>query len=90
MTADFTGCILSQTLRRIANGSRERTPDDRLRDASRRIDAAVEVEIALGLLGRARGHGRAAQARDHDKAIDLAIIVGLEEPVVVLDRHAAV
>jgi hypothetical protein len=31
------GCILSQTLRSIANGSRECAPDDRLRYASRRM-----------------------------------------------------
>jgi hypothetical protein len=30
-------CISSQTLRSIANGSRECAPDDRLRDASRRM-----------------------------------------------------
>jgi hypothetical protein len=31
------GCVLAQTLNRIANASRERAPDDGLRDASDRI-----------------------------------------------------
>jgi len=43
-----------------------------------------------GLCRALRRQFNAAQARDDDKAIDLSVVEGLQETVVVLDRDAAV
>ena len=43
-----------------------------------------------GLCRALRRQFDAAQARDDDKAIDLSVVEGLQETVVVLDRDAAV